>query len=183
MRQWAYCPRIPFFREALGIQPAMPAWTGQGEHFDQLQHALSRDRRFRGLDAAAMQRCRRVQLRDSKLRMHGIADLILVGPQRLLVCDYKLTAHKVERGARLQLGAYALLAEHKYGVPCAGLVVLTGKPVHVLLAQWSDTLRDEVQAAIAQVHAQLAAGILPASPAGPAQCGICEYLNYCNDRA
>lgn len=183
LRQWAYCPRIPFFREALGLSPVAPRWVESGTGYDAVQDALSGDRRFSSMSAAKMRPCRRVSLSDPVLRIHGIADLILLVDDRLYACDYKLEARRIERGARLQLAAYAIMAERLYGLPCEALIVLTGKPMRLLVAKWSAELRAEVEAAIGQVRAILEAGILPASDAGPEKCGICEYLNYCNDRA
>lgn len=182
LRQWAYCPRIPFIREVLGHRPAMPAWVARGEDFDAIQHALSRDRRFRELGAFGWQRLRRVELRSEEIGIHGTADLILRGPDRFLVCDFKLEATRIERGARLQLGAYALMAERQWGVRCHGLAVLTRKPVRALLAPFDDLARESVRHAIERLRATLEQGALPPSDAGPAKCGICEHLNHCNDR-
>lgn len=182
LRQWAYCPRIPFFREALGIVPRTPKWVAHGIEFDAVQFVLSRDRRFRELGIERYRALRRVTLGDKGVGVHGIADLILLGPDRLYVCDYKLYATRVERGTRLQLAAYALLAEQKYEVHCAGLLVITGKPMRTLACKWDDTIRAQTREAIEQVQRMLLEGVLPASDAGPAKCGICEFLNYCNDR-
>jgi CRISPR-associated exonuclease Cas4 len=182
LRQWAYCPRIPFFREVLGIFPATPGWVEQGIQSDILQTVLSRDRRFRTLSAQGLKRLRRVPLYSARLGLHGIADLILRGEDRFIVCDFKLYADRIERGTRLQLGAYAIMAEEAWSIPCCGIAVLTGKPVRAILAEWSDGIRAETEAATAALWQALASGYLPPSNAGPAKCGICEYLNHCNDR-
>lgn len=182
LRQWAYCPRIPFFRETLGINPAMPGWTKQGVDFDALQHVLSRDRRFRRLHTGGYKHSRKVHLRDPSLQLHGIADLLLIGTDQLYVCDFKLDAERVTRGTRLQLAAYAVMAEKQYTLPCSGLVVITDKPMRLLLAPWNEQTRHELIDTLDTVKRQLGTGLMPDSGAGPEKCGICEYLNYCNDR-
>lgn len=182
LRQWAYCPRIPFIREVLGHRPAMPGWVARGQEFDAIQHVLSRDRRFRNLGAEHWQRMRRIDLRSEELGIHGTADLILRGTDGFLVCDFKLEAARIGRGARLQLGAYALMAEEHWSIPCEALVVLTQKPVRALVANFDDDARRAVHQAISEVRAILDLGTLPPSDAGPSKCGICEHLNHCNDR-
>lgn len=182
LRQSAYCPRIPFYREALGISPAMPGWVGQGVRFDACQTILSRDRRFRSLLANGFKRLRRVSLSSTTLGLHGIADLILRGPESFIVCDFKLSANRMDRGSRLQLGAYAIMAEEAWGFPCSAVAVLTGKPMRAIIAAWTEELREETRLASEALHSTIESGFLPPSDAGPAKCGICEYLNYCNDR-
>ncbi|HET8942225.1 MAG TPA: CRISPR-associated protein Cas4 [Rudaea sp.] len=182
LRQWAYCPRIPFFRESLGIAPTMPKWVVQGTQFDDLQHVMSRDRRFAGIAVGAYRPQRRVSLRDAIRGLHGVADMVLLGPRDFFICDYKLHAARIERGTRLQLAGYAILAQSHYGLPCAGLIVLTGKPVRILRAEWNAELQGELDRAIAALFESVSGGSMPASDAPPSKCGICEYLNYCNDR-
>lgn len=182
LRQWAYCPRIPFFREVLGLFPTTPKWVAQGVDYDSVQFLLSRDRRFRNLGIEGFRVLRRVSLSDRTRQIHGIADLILLGRDSLYVCEFKLRAVRFERGMRLQLGAYALMAEQRYGVGCVKLLIITGKPMRILAEAWDDKVRQEIERAVRQVHESFAAGLLPRSDAGPAKCGICEYINYCNDR-
>jgi CRISPR-associated protein Cas4 len=160
----------------------MPPWVQRGEVFDDVQHVLSRDRRFGRLAAANWRRERRVGLQSETLRLHGVADLVLRGPICFIVCDFKLGAAQMERGARLQLGAYALMAEEMWGQQCAGITVLTGRPVRALFSKWGEQERAATRAAIKELHAVMTATVLPHSPAGLAKCGICEHLNHCNDR-
>ncbi len=182
LRQWAYCPRIPFFRGVLGFTPAMPPWVERGTNFDALQQVLTSDRRFRILNAERWQRVRRVYLASPALGIHGIADLILRGPECFIVCDYKLDARRMERGTRLQLGAYALMAQETWDLPCRSLAVLTARPLRALIVDWNDTIAAEVRAAIEALRQIMERGVLPPSDAGVGKCGICEHLNHCNDR-
>lgn len=181
LRQWAYCPRIPFIREVQGAKGAAPAWVSQGMDYDAIQHMLSRDRRLIGIGLEHYRRHRRVQMHSESLGIHGIADLVFVGDKDVVVADYKLTG-RLGRGARLQLGAYAIMASEKLALPARELLLLHGKPVRATILPFDDTLKREVVSAVDSLRRTLEAGRMPSSDAGPAKCGICEHLNFCNDR-
>lgn len=182
LRQWAYCPRIPFIREILGSSGKPAHWVQQGVRFDEVEHLLQRDRRLKRLGLESYRRHRRIALRSESLGVHGIPDLMLVGHSDIVVADYKLDGGPIRRGTRLQLGAYGLLATEHFGLPIAGLLVIFGKPVRASAIPYTPILVDEVHSAIAKLRHVLAAGRLPTSDAGPEKCGICEHLNFCNDR-
>lgn len=160
----------------------MPPWVDRGTNFDALQHILTADRRFRMLSAEHWKRLRRVPLASARLGIQGVADLILRGPEQFIVCDYKLDARRIERGTRLQLGAYALMAEQAWGISCHALAVLTARPIRALVIPWTKEIASEVGTAVEALRSSIEKGTLPSSDAGFAKCGICEYLNHCNDR-
>lgn len=182
LRQWAYCPRIPFIREVMGAAGVAPSWVSQGMDYDAIQHALSRDRRLVGMGLADYRRHRRLSLRSERLGIHGIADLVFEGERDVIVADYKLDGARFSRGSRLQLGAYALMAAEHFGLPPVAVLLLRGKPVQATVEGFDDAAGRQVIAAIAALRHVLEVGRMPASDAGPGKCGICEHLNFCNDR-
>lgn len=182
LRQWAYCPRIPFIREVLGSRGEPPAWVSQGIAYDEIEHVLQRDRRLRTMGLESYEPHRRVSMTSTSLGLHGIADLLLKGTADIVVADYKLDQGPIRRGTRLQLGAYALLAEEHFGLPVRGLIVLFGKPVQAIAVAQIGGLAAEVKSAVAELRQVIDTGRMPATDAGPAKCGICEHLNFCNDR-
>lgn len=182
LRQWAFCPRIPFIREVLGQHNTPPRWVGQGLDFDLLQQQLARDRRFRSFRLESYRPLRNVALSNPSLGLHGYADLVLLGDVDLIIGDYKLEAGPVRRGTRLQLAAYGLLAESEFRRPARGLMVISGKPMRVQWLDMNDALRSETLAAVDALAQVLNHPHMPASDAGPAKCSVCEHLNLCNDR-
>lgn len=182
LRQWAYCPRIPWIREVLGARGVPGPWVEQGLEYDRIQHHLQRDRRLQSLGFDDLRPHRRVPLRSESLGLHGVADLLLIGRDRFVVADYKLEARSMPRGTRIQLAAYAVIAQEQLGKPCIALMVLSGKPVRAILQPWTPELQREVIEAIRALRETLASVSMPPSDAQASKCTVCEHLNLCNDR-
>ncbi len=181
LRQMLFCPRIPWFREVLGLAAPSQPWMRQGERFQEVMEQRLERRvlaRF-GLDDAAWHK--RPFLRSPALGLHGIADLALVGTDRVAVVEIKLGSGGVRRGERLQLAAYGLMAEAHFALPCREVFLLFGERGFERITL-GDALRKEVRAAAGRLCAIMAAQRVPDSPATAAQCTQCEHLNACNDR-
>lgn len=182
LRQHAFCPRIPYFIEGLGISPETPLWVQQGQDYHARQERLTRDRTLKrfGLDRAA--RHFRMRLSSTRLGIHGIADAVLETATEIYPVEFKTEFSEAGRGQTLQLMSYGLMAEetqHKHFV--AGFL-LYGQKGKTRRIERTDTLTSDVERALDAVRLNLAAARMPESSAAAPQCGQCEYFNYCNDR-
>lgn len=182
IRQHAFCPRIPYFIEGLGIAPERPLWVQQGQDYHARQERLTKDRtlgRF-GLDRAT--RHFQVRLSCQRLGAHGIADALLETEGQVYPVEFKTELSATGRGQVLQLIAYGIMAEATRRKRFTAGFLLYGRKGKTQRIERTEALVEEVGRTIEAIWRNLAAARMPESAASTAQCGQCEYLNYCNDR-
>lgn len=183
LRQYQFCPRIPWFQEVAAFEPLRPLWVAQGQQFHNRQDFLSRRRKLSryGLESAE-------QLFDQAVRcfepaMHGRIDLVLLNDQTVHVVEFKLGDGKPTKGQVLQAAAYGMAAEASFGRKCPGFFVATGRKAKAYNYELTASLRNEVKTKVDDINRTLQRVCLPHSPAkADVQCTSCEYLHYCNDR-
>ncbi len=115
LRQYTFCPRIPWFMETLGLNPPRPPWVRQGIDHHQRERMLQRRRRLSryGLDEARL--VEEPQLRAPELGLHGRPDALLETEDAAYPLEFKLGDSRPANGHLLQIAAYALLAESSLG--------------------------------------------------------------------
>jgi len=74
------------------------------------------------------------------------------------------------------------MAEELYERPCKSLFILYGDKGKTHHIRFDQKLREDVISKIEDIKASFEKPMLPASSASDAQCGQCEYLNFCADR-
>jgi CRISPR-associated exonuclease Cas4 len=183
LRQHLFCPRIPWYQEVLGLKPARPQWVRQGEEFHKKQREIFKHRSLKRFRLEQAEKRFDYPVASQRWKMHGIIDLALLTAQTAHAVEIKISGNKPTRGHRLQLAAYAVLLEETTGKDASkGFILLhhRGKTYPVTI---DESLRQKLQTVRAQILKNLFDSGLPDSPATPAQCTQCEYLNHCNDRA
>ncbi|MCB1703849.1 MAG: CRISPR-associated protein Cas4 [Halioglobus sp.] len=183
LRQLIFCSRIPYISESLGIAAGSRPWLRQGVDYQQRQEMLNKRRtlgRYHlALDGAQI--IHNYQLRSKKLRIHGICDAVIKAPHFAAPVEFKMSEDKPGRGQIVQLVAYGLiLAEELHLNVTNGYILYgeRGRTLEVSMKLW----KPKVLELITDLHDLLAYPLLPSSSASEAQCGQCEYLNFCADR-
>lgn len=183
IRQHVFCPRIPFYNEVLSINPGDRPWQSQGVSYHERQEMLVKRRRLEqfGLSRATLKT--NVSLYSAEKGLHGICDALLISDEKLVPLEFKLTStFKPRRGHILQLAIYGVLAEEQLGKPCEQMFILYGDKGKMHRVKLNQTLRSDLMRVVQAMKENLKSPLLPASPATNAQCGQCEYLNFCADR-
>lgn len=183
LRQFIFCPRIPFIVLALGAQPPAPPWTTQGTawHLDRLRKERRRAFRAYGFDQARLITER--PLRHVELGLTGIPDAILETPQALAILECKSTASSVGKGLLMQVYAYQLMAVETFHKPCTAVFLVTHNGRRMRKIRFPENIHEMFLETLTAVRGVLAAGAMPATTATPAKCAQCEYINWCADRA
>ena len=114
LRQMAFCPRIPYFTQTLGLQIKYPIWTNQGIEFHKSMESLSRRRSLERFNLLATTKIYRANVSSTKLMMHGIADLILISSNRDYPVEFNSNT-SLTKGTVAQLIADGFAAEETYG--------------------------------------------------------------------
>lgn len=182
LRQHAFCPRIPYFIEGLGVAGATPLWVQQGQDYHDRQERLSRSRTLKrfGLDRAM--RHFRMRLSSARLGIHGVADAVLETVTDVYPIEFKTELSEAGRGQVLQLAAYGIMAEETQHKRFVAGFLLYGHKGKTRRIERNDALVRNVERALDAIRHNLAAARMPESSASAPQCGQCEYFNYCNDR-
>jgi CRISPR-associated exonuclease Cas4 len=182
LRQHAFCPRIPYFIEGLGITPETPLWVKQGEDYHERQERLTRDRTLRRFSLDHATRQFRVRLSSTRLSIHGIADAVLETVTEVYPVEFKTELSVAGRGQILQLMAYGMMAEEMQRKHFAAGFLLYGQKGKTRRIERTDALSSDAERVLNEIRRNLATARMPESSACAPQCGQCEYFNYCNDR-
>ena len=183
IRQHVFCPRIPFYNEVLSINPGDRPWQSQGVSYHKRQEMLMRRRRLErfGLSEATLKI--NISLYSEKKSLHGICDALLIDEEQIVPLEFKLSSSfQPRRGHILQLAAYGVLAEEQFGKPCEQMFILYGDKGKMHRVKLDEALRSSLMRTVDTMRENLRKPLLPASSATNAQCGQCEYLNFCADR-
>ena len=129
IRQFCFCPRIPFLSVFLEIKPPSPLWVQDGVDF------------------------------------HEKAAMLVASS-----------------GHILQLTGYAILLEEKFQREVKQGFILYGKKGKSLRVEFTEERKKKVIEIAQKIISSFETGLLPDSPATSAQCGQCEFLNFCGDR-
>jgi len=181
LKQWSYCPRIPYYRCILPVRPVPTYKMRRGKDIQGAVEALERRRGFTAYGMRAGERRFGLWLHSERLGLAGKLDLLIVTPDACYPVDFKDTEGGPRRNHRLQLAAYALLAEEAFArpVPEAFLYLVPERRLAAISLTSGD--RDEVRDALAAMRRMIAHEELPPPTSVRARCTVCEFQNYCRD--
>ncbi len=183
IRQHCFCPRIPYFQELLKLNPPKPVWVKQGEDLHKGQEKIFKHRTLKRFNLVQAKQEFNVFVSADDLQLHGVVDSLLTSSKEIYPIEFKLSGHRPAKGQILQLTAYAMVAGYQYNLPCRqGFILFENRgKTHPIVFK----LKDKEQVIVIRDHIlnNLEKSYLPDSPATPAQCTQCEYLNLCNDRS
>lgn len=181
LRQYLFCPRIPWFKMVEAFEPPMPSWVEQGKRWHQQQPALQKKRVLQGLHMPSEHKPN-AWLESRRYGFYGYADEVISNDQQAVVVEYKHDKRPPTAAQRLQLVAYLIcLQEHYQNHEIWGVLYKgDGKKQYRVDIRAEDTERTIQVAQAIRTNSQ--SHLLPDSSAQAAQCDQCQYLRYCNDR-
>ncbi|MDD2652864.1 MAG: CRISPR-associated protein Cas4 [Sulfurimonas sp.] len=182
IRQYLFCPRVVYFLEVLNIPKISPIWVKEGETHHKKQAELFKRRtlaRF-GLESAEFKS--NVNLSHDEFDFYGICDGLIISDTHIYPVEIKLHGNSPTNAQKMQLIAYGILAEKKFGkIFDLGFILFekNGKTVPIKINEESKL---EVVQKVDEIIEMIKLGRLPYSSADEAKCTQCEFENYCNDR-
>lgn len=184
LRQYSFCPRIPFLYLAREIDPPKGTWVKQGMSYHQIQEILSKRRNLSRFGLTGeFKLSSEVRLYSERLKLHGICDGIIETNDTLFPLEYKLQEKLTKStGAVIQLVAYAMLIEEKYNkkISCGFILYGSKGKTHEVLID--SITRKQVTTIINRIEQDCSMGLLPNTSASERQCSQCEFSNFCADR-
>lgn len=184
LRQYCFCPRIPYFQLMIGLQPSGPMWLKQGLDHHAREEMLLKRRKLDqfGVSSRNFRFLQDVGLFDAALGLHGICDGVILTDDEVVPLEFKLSESTPPLGARLQLTAYAMLLESQEERPVRRGFILYGRKGRSLEVAADEKLRTAVMTTADQIRRACGRAVLPHSAATESQCAQCEYQNFCADR-
>jgi CRISPR-associated exonuclease Cas4 len=187
LRQWAYCPRVVYYRYCLPeIRPITSLMqAGVASHRDESEREERRSLRTYGLSSG--ERAFDLPLRSSTLGLRGRVDLAIAVPSRdspgaeALVVEYKDSERVKGAHFTLQLAAYALLLEEAWGLPVRRGFLYSIPLRQAELVSITRALRTKVTQTVATMQAAIQGEQMPTPPTSRRPCVSCEFRRFCND--
>ncbi|OGH57623.1 MAG: CRISPR-associated protein Cas4 [Candidatus Lindowbacteria bacterium RIFCSPLOWO2_12_FULL_62_27] len=181
LKQFAFCPRIPYFSRVMPIRPPATELMERGQRLEEefrrleVRRSLGRygwDRATRHFSVYAM---------SESCGIAGRIDLALERDDAVAIVDVKASGGFVGDNHRMQAAAYQVLAGEHFGKPCIGafMYFLDRRCVERLEpdAAWNERLRR----AIDTIRAMSTTHDFPPATAHRKACEQCEYRNFCGD--
>lgn len=181
LKQWVYCPRIPFYRYVLPVERPVTYKMERGKMAQAAVEALERRRGFRAYGMKEGERLFGVWLRSTRLGLSGKLDLLIRTPKACYPVDFKDTEGRLRQNHRVQLAAYALLVEETFRKPVPeGFVYLVPRK-EVIAVPIEEADRNQVVRMLDEIRQMIAMERMPEPTPVRARCETCEYQNYCAD--
>lgn len=181
LRQWHFCRRIVYYRFNWPPVRPQPYVLGEGkEAHEEVWRRMVRRQRLRGIPEGEY--WYEVGWVSERWGLSGKVDLVVVREEEAIPVDFK-DSRKVEASHfRVQLAAYGLLVEERFGRPALrGFLYSIPRRLAVEVG-FTSPLRRKVVETVREMAAAVQGESLPAGPPTRARCVACEFRRFCNDR-
>jgi CRISPR-associated exonuclease Cas4 len=180
VRQFTYCPRIPYYRYTMPLERPVTAKMdlGKEEHASTTAREARRTLRAYGLEEG--ERRFGVDLYSEHLRLRGRIDMVIQTPHELIPVEYKMTAG-IGLHHKYQLAAYAMLAEHTFGGTVSRAFVYLTPSKKAVEVPITAAMRAQVRKVLAGLRAAVRDERLPRPTPHRKRCAGCEYRRFCGD--
>ncbi len=171
LRQFIYCPRIPFLRLNFGTRASTYSMK-KGERYHQTK--TKRAYKYQGCKSY-----HQFYVESKPLNLAAVPDLILVFEKHLVVVENKrFLLGKPSFSIISQAVAGGLCAEQQFGLPLKEVRVVgyNGATTKILV---SERLREKVLSAIEELKKSLTTSLPPNPTKNQDKCVSCEYRNIC----
>jgi len=182
IKQWAYCPRIVYFRfNWPGVRPSVYNLEEGRQSHEDFESALRRRRRkLHGLPHGEW--IFNVSHYSRQLGLSGRVDLVIKREDEIIPVDFKDSPNIKARHFRLQVVAYALLLEERFELPARRGFIYSlprrrGQEVRI-----TSRLRNQVMKLVRTIAEAVQGEEMPPGPKSLAPCVACEFRRFCNDR-
>jgi CRISPR-associated exonuclease Cas4 len=181
LKQWVYCPRIPYYHHVMPVEIARTYKMQRGRDVEAAVEAMEKRRGFRRYGLERGERRFGVWLHSAALELSGKLDLLIITEDACYPVDFKDTEGGVRYNHRIQLAAYSLLVEENlaHPVPIAFVYLVPSRQLVTVPVGAKE--REEVTRAIAEMRRVIEQENMPVPTPVRARCVACEFRNYCAD--
>lgn len=181
VKQYAYCPRIPFYRYAMPVErrPTFKMEYGKEQHVN--LERLEARRKLRRYRLEGGERLFGLWLQSERLGLSGKIDLVIRTTDADYPVEFKYTEGGVAANHRLQLAAYSLLVAERFNRMIERGFVYLIPDDDVQVVEIGSEERRVVVDTLHAIREAVATERMPAPTPQRSKCMDCEYRNYCGD--
>lgn len=181
LKQFIYCPRILYYRLVVPVTPPTTYLMERGKNVEEEFERLEPRRTLSKYDFEDAKRHFQKQLTDFDIGLTGKLDLLLEGNGKMGVVEVKATAQDVFLNQKIQLAAYAILAESSFKRPCpTAFVVLTDRK-ELKAVEITQEVKKLAMEILEKIKMQIQEPLLPDPTPVRKRCEHCEFKNFCSD--
>ncbi|OOE44964.1 CRISPR-associated protein Cas4 [Salinivibrio kushneri] len=181
LRQYLFCPRIPWYKAVMRFEPPEQGWVTQGKRWHESQNPRHRRRLCKHIPEPR-EHIVNAHVQALSLGIHGYIDELIFNEEKCVVVEYKVDKGKPTDAQKVQLYAYMLAAEQTYQRQVVAGVLLKGSANKQYTITLDDKIKNKCLTTLHAVRQTLSSHRMPHSSATESKCAQCEYLRYCNDR-
>lgn len=181
IKQFVYCPRIPYFRYVLPV-PSVPTeqmLAGRERHIRIAR--LEKRRKTRKYQLKEGRKIFRQSLTSSRLGLTGSLDMLIESGGNFYPVEYKYSEGEPALHHRYQLTAYALLVEDfcRRIVRSGYIYMLRAEQVFPI--EITESKKQRVKAIMRDIRAMVRIESMPSPTPHRERCYNCEFRLYCAD--
>lgn len=181
LKQYAYCPRIVYYRYCLPAIRPVTYKMEQGRAAHNNEEGRERRRSLRTYGLVEGERYFNLDVTSEVLGLRGRIDLAIRSTTEAIAVEYKDSPGRAGRHIRLQLAAYGLLLEELWGAPARRGFIYFIPARRAREVALDIELRADVQRVLAAIQDIIRTEEMPAPPVQRGKCEVCEFRRFCND--
>ncbi len=180
IRQYTYCPRIPYYQHAMPLERPVTAKMDLGKEEHETTSAKEARRTLKAYGIKQGERRFGVSLYSGSLGLRGKIDMVITTPHETIPVEYKM-ASSIGLHHKYQLTAYAMLVEHTLGGTVNRAFAYLTPLKQAREIPITPAMRDHVRKTISGLRASIENEILPRPTPHRKRCADCEYRRFCGD--
>jgi CRISPR-associated exonuclease Cas4 len=181
VRQWCYCPRVPYFTY---VVPVLKKPTFKMEHGKKQHRSVEALEKRRVLKRYGLERAERIfnlYLTSARRGLLGVIDMVLRDGDYYYPVEFKHSRRDYFINHKMQLMIYAVLLEEVLeAVVPYGFIhnSWTGRTYKI---DFTEALRAEMEAGLISLRQMIQTERMPEPTPHRAKCTDCEFRNFCGD--
>ncbi len=180
IRQYTYCPRIPYYQHAMPLERPVTAKMDLGKEEHETTSAKEARRTLKAYGIKEGERRFGVSLYSRTLGLRGKIDMVIITPHETIPVEYKMAA-SVGLHHKCQLTAYAMLVEHTLGGTVSRAFAYLTPLKQAREIPITPAMRDHVRKILSGLRASIEDERLPKPTPHRKRCTDCEYRRFCGD--
>jgi CRISPR-associated exonuclease Cas4 len=181
LKQWVYCPRIPYYHHVMPVEIARTYKMQRGRDVEAAVEAMEKRRGFRRYGLERGERRFGVWLHSAALELSGKLDLLIITEDACYPVDFKDTEGGVRYNHRIQLAAYTMIVEENLARPVPFAFVYLVPSRELVTVPVGVKEREAVTRAVVEMRQVVEQEKMPGPTPIRARCTACEFRNYCAD--
>ena len=181
LRQWSYCPRVPYFSLVCPV-PKMQSYKMRlGQEKEERLARLLKRRTLSTFGLAGGEIERNVELYSARLALSGKLDLLIRRGVERYPVEVKFAQGQPQLHHRVQLCGYAMLLEDQFNVRVSHGFVICLPDELITTVPIDLPLRAAVNSTLRALRTMIMDESCPPAHPFAAACIDCEYRNFCGD--